>query len=41
MPLSSYSKKQKAKYLDGVKKGHPAYDEKHDCDKDGYACEKS
>lgn len=28
------------KYPDGVKKGHPAYDEKHDRDKDGWACER-
>lgn len=28
------------KYPNGVKKGHPAYDEKHDRDKDGWACER-
>jgi micrococcal nuclease len=28
------------KYPDGVKKGHPAYDAKHDRDKDGWACER-
>ncbi|WP_046180348.1 thermonuclease family protein [Domibacillus tundrae] len=28
------------KYPDGVKKGHPAYDSKHDRDKDGWACER-
>lgn len=28
------------KYPHGVKKGHPAYESKHDRDKDGYACER-
>ncbi|MCM3790333.1 thermonuclease family protein [Domibacillus indicus] len=28
------------KYPNGVKKGHPAYDAKHDRDKDGWACER-
>ncbi|MCM3788193.1 thermonuclease family protein [Domibacillus indicus] len=28
------------KYPNGVKKGHPAYDTKHDRDKDGWACER-
>ncbi|WP_050180486.1 thermonuclease family protein [Domibacillus robiginosus] len=28
------------KYPDGVRKGHPAYDAKHDRDKDGWACER-
>nr|WP_252502029.1 excalibur calcium-binding domain-containing protein [Sporosarcina sp. Marseille-Q4943] len=27
-------------YPTGVKKGQPAYDTKHDRDKDGWACEK-
>ncbi|QTD42634.1 excalibur calcium-binding domain-containing protein [Sporosarcina sp. Te-1] len=27
------------KYPNGVKKGHPAYSEKMDGDRDGYACE--
>ncbi|NEU31229.1 excalibur calcium-binding domain-containing protein [bacterium LRH843] len=26
-------------YPNGVKKGHPAYESKHDRDKDGWACE--
>ncbi|MGG3452309.1 thermonuclease family protein [Domibacillus aminovorans] len=28
------------KYPDGVPQGHPAYDSKHDRDKDGWACER-
>ncbi len=28
------------KYPNGVPKGHPAYQDKMDRDKDGYACEK-
>ncbi|MEK4029282.1 S-layer homology domain-containing protein [Pseudobacillus sp. FSL P4-0506] len=28
-------------YPDGVKKGHPAYESKHDRDNDGWACERS
>lgn len=27
-------------YPNGVKRGHPSYESKHDRDKDGYACEK-